>query len=237
VPREKWNGTLAQVREFLAAPPSGLPEKLPCLAMVDANNVLQKVIVDDAVVREMRRCAEAWRSLQELGGIRNSHAERALERERSVWEEKLRAAEAAAKAQAAAAAAAAAKAAASAPAPAPAAAAAAPAAGATAPAVAAASAQAPAAAQPEAEKAASSDEAYIETPRCTTCEECVRLNPKMFVYDGNKQAYIKDIAAGTYKQLVEAAENCQVSIIHPGKPRDPNEPGHEDLVKRAEPFM
>ena len=42
--------------------------------------------------------------------------------------------------------------------------------------------------------------------------------------------------AGTYRQLVEAAEVCQVAIIHPGKPRDPNEPGLEELLARAEPF-
>ena len=39
-----------------------------------------------------------------------------------------------------------------------------------------------------------------------------------------------------YRQLVEAAEGCQVAIIHPGVPRDPNEPGLEDLLRRAEPF-
>jgi hypothetical protein len=27
-----------------------------------------------------------------------------------------------------------------------------------------------------------------------------------------------------------------VSIIHPGKPRNPNEPGLEELLKRAETF-
>ena len=35
------------------------------------------------------------------------------------------------------------------------------------------------------------------------------------------RAYIKDITAGTYRQLVEAAESCQVAIIHPGQPRNP----------------
>ena len=82
----------------------------------------------------------------------------------------------------------------------------------------------------------SSDEPYIETARCTTCNECTGINSKMFAYNGNKQAYIADPAAGTYRELVEAAESCQVSIIHPGKPRDPKEPGLEDLVKRAASF-
>ena len=49
-------------------------------------------------------------------------------------------------------------------------------------------------------------------------------------------AGIKDLTAGTYRQLVEAAESCQVAIIHPGKPRDPNEAGLEELLVRAEPF-
>ncbi|NDP41596.1 MAG: ferredoxin, partial [Aromatoleum sp.] len=81
-----------------------------------------------------------------------------------------------------------------------------------------------------------SDEAHIETPRCTTCNECTGINDKMFAYNENKQAYVADIAAGTYAQLVEAAESCQVSIIHPGKPRDPNEPNLPELIRRAEPF-
>jgi hypothetical protein len=58
----------------------------------------------------------------------------------------------------------------------------------------------------------------------------------MFGYDERKQAFIKDLTAGTYRQLVEAAESCQVAIIHPGKPRDPNEPGLDELLVRAEPF-
>jgi hypothetical protein len=90
----------------------------------------------------------------------------------------------------------------------------------------------------EAEKPApKSDDAYIETPRCTTCEECVKINNRMFVYDANKQAYIADLAAGTYRELVEAAESCQVSIIHPGKPRNPQEPGLAELLERAQPFL
>ena len=57
----------------------------------------------------------------------------------------------------------------------------------------------------------------------------------MFAYNANKQAYIKDVSAGTCKDLVEAAEHSQVAILHPGKPRNLGEPGLEDLIKRAEP--
>jgi ferredoxin len=81
-----------------------------------------------------------------------------------------------------------------------------------------------------------SDEPYVETPRCTTCNECTELNNKLFAYNENMQAYIADPDAGPYRQIVEAAESCQVSIIHPGKPRNPNEPNLDELLERAAPF-
>jgi hypothetical protein len=101
----------------------------------------------------------------------------------------------------------------------------------------AAAAPAPAAPPEAAEPAPSSDDPWIETARCTTCNECTQLNDRMFGYNENKQAYIRDPDAGTYRELVQAAETCQVAIIHPGKPRNPNEPGLEELLKRAEPFL
>jgi hypothetical protein len=201
VPRAGRGLALAPAAECLRRETKGVPDELPSLLMVDDGNLVHHAIVDDRLLREARRCAEAWRSLQELGGIRNSHAERLLARERQKWEE--------------------ARAAASpAPAPAPEAAA---------PAVASA---APAEAAPE----RPADEPYIETPRCSSCDECIQINGKMFAYDANKQARIVDAGAGTYRQLVEAAESCQVAIIHPGKPKNPGEPGLDELLKRAEAF-
>ena len=79
-------------------------------------------------------------------------------------------------------------------------------------------------------------EAYIETPRCTTCDECTKVNKRMFAYNDNKQAYIADLKAGTYQQMVRAAESCQVAIIHPGLPVNPDEPNLDDLIARAELF-
>ena len=79
-------------------------------------------------------------------------------------------------------------------------------------------------------------DAYIETPRCTTCNECTNLNGRMFAYDDNKQAYVKDPLAGTYAQLVQAAERCPAGIIHPGDPLNPKEKDLEKWMKRAEPF-
>ena len=207
VPKSDWNASMVPVGESLAREQKGLPETIPTLLMVDAANLLQKMLADDKVMREARRCRDMWHSLQELGGIHNSHAERLLARERKAQVEREKAI-AEARGQE--------------PAPQPAAGAAA----------AAAATVAAAAEAPE----HSPDEAYIETARCTTCNECTNLNDKMFAYNENKQAYIANPDAGTYAQLVEAAESCQVSIIHPGKPRNPKEAGLAELMQRAESF-
>jgi ferredoxin len=210
VPRAQWSTRMVPFAECLGPENNGGPEKIPSLLMVDRDDVLHKVIVHDKLVRAVRRCREAWHSLQELGGIHNSHAEKLLARERNTWEEQGRR-ESAALAQDAR----------------------------SATPVAAAVPTIPgaalAAAEPEEKR--SPDEPYIESARCTTCNECTQINDSMFAYDENKQAHIVNPDAGTYRQLVEAAESCQVSIIHPGKPRNPGEPGLEELLKRAEPFL
>lgn len=208
VPRLNWTDKLVPLSEFLGPEPTGPAEQVPCLLMTDRNNLLQKVIVDEKLVREARRCAEAWRSLQELGGIHNSHAARLLAQQQKDRVEQSP----------------------QQPAPnddgsnpteiAP-----------------AAVSAAPATAPEQAEAAKPSDAPYIETLRCTTCNECTQINDKMFAYNENRQAFIANPDAGTYRQLVEAAESCQVAIIHPGKPRNPNEPGLDDLLRRAEAFL
>jgi len=200
---------MVSLAELLVPEADGLSGKVPYVMMLDRDDRLRRVIVDERLVREARRCVEMWRSLQELGGIHNSHAARLLAQERQLWEKQR---------------------------PSPAAIADTPASNQAAAGVPATPA-APAAVVEEAAPARSPDEPYIETPRCTSCNECTQINNKMFAYDANKQAFIADPGAGTYRQLVEAAESCQVAIIHPGKPRDPDEPGLDELVKRAEPFL
>ena len=88
----------------------------------------------------------------------------------------------------------------------------------------------------EVEDVAGGIEPYIDTELCTTCNECTNLNPKMFAYSDDKKAYVKDPHAGTFQQLVIAAERCTAGIIHPGTPLDPDEEDLEKWVKRAERF-
>jgi pyruvate-ferredoxin/flavodoxin oxidoreductase len=109
------------------------------------------------------------------------------------------------------------------------------------PAPAAAVAATPATAVAAAPAAADDDdlmgnEPYIDTLRCTSCDDCLKINPKVFVYDDEQQAYIADAKAGSFKQLVMAAEACPAECIHPGDPLNPKEKGLDKLIKRAEPF-
>lgn len=207
VPPARWNAQMLPVADWLQLDETEAAQRVPYLLAVDTQDTLQRVIVDAQVMQATRRCLLLWHRLQEHGGVHDSHAERLLAREKAAWQTTQQAAP---QAQTA-----------------PAAVAAAPV------------ASAPAGAAPAVEPAApehSRDETWIDTARCPSCNECQLINDRMFGYNDRKQAYIKDLAAGSYRQLVEAAESCQVAIIHPGKPRDPNESGLEELLLRAEPF-
>jgi ferredoxin len=219
VPRDRWTSAMIPAADWLALPERAAAERIPFLLAVDANDVLHRVIVDARMMQATRRCVLLWHRLQEHGGIHDSHAERLLAREKAAWEaqknEEIEALRKSVSAQAQA--------------QVPAAEAAVAAAGAP--------AAAAVAAEVAAEEKPASDDPWIETARCPSCNECQLINPEMFGYNDNKQAFIKDLSKGTYRQLVEAAEACQVAIIHPGKPRNPAEPGLDELVKRAEPFQ
>jgi hypothetical protein len=233
VPRSGWNENTVPVDEWLALDAKDVGERVPHISVVDEDDVLHRLIVDAKLMQAARRYREIWHGLQELGGVHNSHAERLLERERAAWEEQKERELASARAEAAAL----------------------PAVvehteGGTAPVVLGEPLPAEVAPSPEAESAVAeaaepvAEEApaplgdpWIETSRCSTCNECTAINDRMFAYDENKQAYFKDMDAGTFREIVEAAEACQVAVIHPGKPRNPNEPGLDELIERAKPFQ
>lgn len=216
-PRESWNDDMLPVADYLDLPAGDTFEKVPYVPVVDGHGILRRLVVDENLIRIVRHCRDRWHVLQEQGGIDNSYAAALLAKERTAWEEEKEKQIQMIRAELAHAG--------------------------PSQTVDAVLTQAPneSAEKPlvVAEEAATaiSDEPYIETPRCTTCDECTNRNDRMFAYDENKQAYIKDPDAGSYKDLVEAAEICQVAIIHPGKPRNPNEPGLDDLVGRAQAFM
>lgn len=212
VPREKWSDRQVPAERALADP-SRASESIPFVYAVDDEDRLWRAVIDRRLMAQLEQARAAWVSLRELGGVENSHVARALAEAERHWEARLLAAE-------------------SKPAASPA----------TAPEEPAPSQASPPVGEAATETAAPAEarepgEAFIETSRCTSCNECIQVNDKMFAYNDDKQAYIADKSAGTYRQLVEAAEGCQVAIIHPGKPWNPKEPGLEELLKRAAPFQ
>jgi hypothetical protein len=216
------DGEVVPFAEHLAAGTDAWADELPYLLMISADDHLHRVLVDRPLIHMTRHARDQWHRLQELGGIHNSHVVRALAVKEAEFAEERARLELAATAAAVAATD--------------------PERSATGP------VPAPTASEPT-EGAAAEDVddldepqahdpylPWIETARCSTCNECTAINDRMFVYNENRQAFIADPDAGSYAELVLAAENCQVAIIHPGKPRNPAEPGLEELIKRAEPF-
>jgi pyruvate-ferredoxin/flavodoxin oxidoreductase len=77
---------------------------------------------------------------------------------------------------------------------------------------------------------------WLETEECTSCDECIKLNPRIFEYNDNKKAFIKDPNGGPYEDLVKAAEKCTARVIHPGLPADRSGKDVEKWIKRGEKF-
>jgi ferredoxin len=231
-----------------------LARKVPTIWAVDAEQRLHRLAITRRLALACKDRQGFWRTLQEMAGINNEYAHRAAEAarkqalERAQRELAAREAELLAEIQrvreeeAAEALGRLASALLHTELTAPAS-------GGVAPRAAATSSAAPAAGEASAPEARESepalpdeddglsfDEPYIDTPLCTSCNECTALNGQLFVYNANKQAYIGDPQAGTFHQLVEAAEKCPARCIHPGKPQNPGEPGLDDLIARAAKF-
>ena len=77
---------------------------------------------------------------------------------------------------------------------------------------------------------------WIDTPQCSACDECTLINPRIFAYNSEGKAEIKDPNGGPYSDLVKAAERCKEGIIHPGLPRDRSAPDIERWIARGEKF-
>lgn len=77
---------------------------------------------------------------------------------------------------------------------------------------------------------------WLETEECTSCDECININSKVFAYNSDKKAIIKDPQGGSYQDLVLAAEKCTAQVIHPGLPVDQSGKDIEKWLKRGEKF-
>jgi ferredoxin len=226
VPDDYDAEALAPLPEWLGLGEDDALKKLPFVLATDGAGAVKKLAVTRRLTSACRERLDFWHTLQELCGVRNQYVLEATRGLREELEETKRSAQSAAmqtlaqrllqelgvSMQV----------------PAPGATAPAPAAPASTP-----TAPAPAAAAP----AAIAAEPWIDTPLCTSCNDCMAINPLVFVYDKNKQAKIGDPRKGTFAQLVKAAEKCPAKCIHPGKPLHPDEPGLEALIKRAAKYQ
>lgn len=77
---------------------------------------------------------------------------------------------------------------------------------------------------------------WLETSECTSCDECIKLNPNIFAYNDDKKAYIKNPKGGPYQDLVKAAEKCTASVIHPGLPADRSAKDIDKWIARGEKY-
>ncbi len=262
VPADLDDDGLMPVADYLRLGESGESEEqimaaLPFIWAVDSDRKLQRLVISRRLAASCMDRLRFWRTIQELAGLRSHYAETAAEdaraTERSLAEKNVEELAASHREEVESVRSTAAGEAmqglaqlllevdlgavpvASGSAPV-----------ATAPAVAApAAAQVdvaaePAAAEPaeaaEADEDEGFDDPWVDTPLCTSCNDCVALNKLMFVYDDNKQVLIGDPKSGSFAQLVEAAEKCPADCIHPGKPLDSSEPNLEDLIQRAAPY-
>ncbi|MGH0030180.1 MAG: 2-oxoacid:acceptor oxidoreductase family protein [Myxococcota bacterium] len=213
-PRDAWNESMIPLAEFLTLEPDEREGRFPFVWSVDRKGELTRLMVDAAMVASCEDRRHFWRMLRSLAGVAKEQVSRE-EVEADVRREVVSTLAAnlmrLANAEGDAAPALDLAAAGSVPAEEPASQAAAPASG---------DAMAP----------------WIDTEDCTSCDECVDLNPQIFAYDERGKAYIKDPGGGPYRDLVKAAERCTAQVIHPGLPRDRSEKDVEKWIQRAEKF-
>ena len=208
VQRRQWSQEMVPLAEYLQGNAGTNNGRMPFVLAVGPNDQLNRLIVSSAAVELTRRVGRRWHNLRELAGINQPHPSPGLDTDhQDCASDQPKSAEEY-------------------------------------------DGQSPGKPDPsdvpmavaaranfEVEQAKSAPgEPWIETPRCTSCNACTNRNSRMFKYDENKQAYIADVHAGTYRDLVEAAEACKVAIIHPGEPGDSNEPDLEGLLERAKVF-
>jgi ferredoxin len=246
---EESTDELIELAAYLSESASRRRRRLPFIWVVDERGRLVRALVTRELAFATRDHARAWRILQELGGLDNEYARRAAQeaRDRTLVEagearKQLEAAHAEQIEQVRRTEAAAAmerlanvllnvddlplgQLAPAAPAAPP--------------------AEMPVVEEPvaealeeavEEEEELITEEPYIDSMLCTTCQDCINISPQMFKYNDNKQAFIADASAGTFEQLVKAAEKCPARCIHPGVPRSDDSTATDDLITRANKF-
>jgi pyruvate-ferredoxin/flavodoxin oxidoreductase len=80
------------------------------------------------------------------------------------------------------------------------------------------------------------EQVWVDSPECTACDECININPKIFAYNDAKKVIVINPKAGTFVDIVKAAEKCTAGVIHPGTPWNMDEANLDKLKLRAAKF-
>ncbi len=218
IPNGAWDGEQMELREYLEKYSQRAPLAIPFLWILDNEGNPQRAVVTRDAVNLCRERGRSWRIYEEFAAIR-SGSEKKLSEPPDADQAKKEGAKQAiyrivamlTDTQVAA------------------------------PVVAGESAVAPVelplalAVAPAAAEEAPADP-YIDSFLCTSCNDCMKVNPRVFGYDGNKQAYIADARAGTFAELVRAAEGCPAGCIHPGLPRPNDQTATAQVLLKAAKF-
>ncbi len=210
VPRDAWNENMVPLAEFLEMDASEREDKFPFIWAVDRKQTLSRVLVAKRIVESCEERRDFWILLRGIAGYQPEKPE-PVDMEQKIRAEVVgKIAQGLMKL-----------------------------AGGNgggivdlAMGASAAATAAPAATQSNGEYMAP----WLETENCTSCDECTKLNPKIFAYNKDKKAYIMNPDGGPYSDLVKAAEKCTAQVIHPGLPKDKTEKDIDKWVKRGEKF-
>lgn len=211
-PPDTWNDNMVPLAEFIDLEEDDREGLFPYIWSVNKKNHLVRVIVAQEIVRSTEERRDYWRTLRGLAGLTNKVDPAAIaDQVRGETAQKLAQGLMAMLAGD----------------------------GSVAPLLDAAptNGTAPTVAAAADGPTAAFEPAWIDQNECTACDECVTINSKIFEYDGDKKAFVKDPKGGPFKDIVRAAEKCTGKCIHPGTPADPSEKGADKLIKRAEKFQ
>lgn len=211
VPRDAWNENMVPLAEFLEMDASDREDKFPFIWAVDRKQTLSRVLVAKRIVESCEERRDFWILLRGIAGYQPEKPE-PVDMEQKIRAEVVgKIAQGLMKL-----------------------------AGGNGGGIIDLAMGAPAAATTAAAPAAPSNGEYmapwLETENCTSCDECTKLNPKIFAYNKDKKAYILNPDGGPYSDLVKAAEKCTAQVIHPGLPKDKTEKDIDKWVKRGEKF-
>ncbi|MDH4134762.1 MAG: ferredoxin, partial [Gammaproteobacteria bacterium] len=208
VPREQWTDDMLPLAEFLDLAADERDGRFPYVWVLDERNHLARAVVSQELVHASEERRAFWRQLKALAGVdAGVDADAVAQAARRDMAEKLTQSLMAL-------------------------------AGSGAPTGVAIDGVARAAAASACNDAVAEFEpAWIETPQCTACDECIDINPHIFAYNDERKAIIVNPRGGSYKDIVRAAEKCTAGVIHPGTPFNMKEPGLEKLRQRAAKYQ